>query len=102
MRLISAVTGVELSFVIEGRKSESGRLDLERLLDTGRFEIVAVTPEQANRAIDAFRRFRKGRHRAGLNIGDSFSYALAAATGHALLFKGDDFIHTDISSAVSA
>jgi uncharacterized protein with PIN domain len=45
----------------------------------------------------AFSRFGKGRHRAGLNYGDCFSYALAIVTGEPLLFTGDDFVHTDVS-----
>ncbi len=102
VRLISAVTRVELSLVIEGRKRDAGRADLERLLEGGRFEVAAVTPQQATIAIDAFRRYGRGRHRAGLNIGDCFSYALATATDHPLLFKGDDFIHTDIRPVLPA
>jgi ribonuclease VapC len=102
VRLISAVTRVELSFVVEGRKGNPGRLDLERLLQAGSFDIAGVTPVQADIAIEAFRRFGKGRHRASLNIGDCFAYALAAATGQKLLFKGDDFVHTDIRSALPA
>jgi ribonuclease VapC len=101
-RLISAATRVELSFVIEGKKGEAGRADLERLLEQSRLEIASVTPQQVNIALDAFRRFGKGRHRAGLNIGDCFSYALAAATGQPLLFKGDDFVHTDVRVALEA
>jgi ribonuclease VapC len=99
IRLISAVTRVELSFVVEGRKGQAGRADLDRLLRDGAFEIAAVTPQQAEIAIAAFRRFGKGRHRAGLNIGDCFSYALAVATDRSLLFKGDDFVHTDVRQA---
>lgn len=102
VRLISAVTRVELSFVIEGRKGETGRADLELLLRDGGFEIVSVTPQQAMIAIDAFRRFGRGRHRAALNIGDCFSYALAVTTNHPLLFKGNDFIHTDLRPALPA
>jgi|SRR5271165_4227041 len=98
--LISAVTRVELAFVVEGRKGEPGRADLERLLAIGGFEVVAVTPVQAILAIDAFRRFGRGRHPASLNIGDCFAYALAAAMGEELLFKGDDFAQTDIRSAL--
>ncbi len=97
--LISAVTRVELSFVVEGRKGEDGRHDLDKLLRAMDAEIAAVTPQQADLAIEAFRRFGKGRHRAGLNIGDCFAYALARSSGQALLFKGDDFVHTDIESA---
>ena len=99
-RLISAVTRVELAFVVEGRKGEPGRADLDRLLAAGGFEVVAVTPDQAAWAIDAFRRFGRGRHPASLNIGDCFSYALAAAMEEELLFKGDDFAQTDIRSAL--
>jgi ribonuclease VapC len=91
-----------LSFVVEGRKREAGRADLDRLLRDGSFEIASVTPQQALIAIDAFRRFGKGRHRASLNIGDCFSYALAIATGHSLLYKGDDFGQTDVRSALAA
>ena len=100
-RLISAVTRVELSFVIEGRKGDPGRQDLERLLGSGGFEVVSVTPHHADLAIEAFRRYGKGRHPAGLNIGDCFSYALAMATEHPLLFKGSDFIHTDVRPALA-
>src|SRR5690349_16688051 len=94
--LISAVTRVELTFVAEGRKGSVGRDALENFLRHSRIEIVAVSVQHAELAIEAFRRFGRGRHRAGLNIGDCFSYALAKSTGLPLLFKGDDFSHTDI------
>jgi ribonuclease VapC len=100
VRLLSAVSRVELSCVIEGRKGETGRADVDLLLRDGGFDIVGVTPQQAEIAVDAFRRFGKGHHRARLNIGDCFAYALAVATDHSLLFKGDDFIHTDIRPAL--
>ncbi len=90
------MTRVALSFVVEGRKGQPGRLDLERLLRAVGFDIVGVTRERAMLAIEAFRRFGKGRHRAGLKIGDCFAYALAAATGEPLLSKGNDFSHTDL------
>ena len=54
---------------------------------------------QVDLAFEGFRRFGKGRHRAGLNFGDLFAYGLAAALGEPLLFKGDDFGHTDSSVA---
>jgi ribonuclease VapC len=100
-RLVSAVSRVELSFVIEGRKRAAGRERLERFFALTGAEVVAVTPQQATIAIDAFRNYGKGRHPAGLNIGDCFSYALATATGHKLLFKGNDFLHTDVRSALN-
>ena len=101
VRLLSAVTRVELSCVIEGQKGETGRTDVELLLRDGGFEVVSVTSQQAEIAVDAFRRFGRGRHRARLNIGDCFSYALAVATDQVLLFKGDDFGHTDIRPALT-
>ena len=101
LRVMSVVTRVELSFVVEGRLREAGRTDLEQLLRDLRIELAAVTPEQAEIAIEAFRRYGKGRHPAGLNIGDCFAYALAKATGHPLLFKGDDFAQTDIRPALT-
>ena len=94
------MTRVELAFVIEGRKREAGRERLERFFQLSGAEIVAVTPQQTEIAVGAFRRFGRGRHRASLNIGDCFAYALAVATGHTLLFKGDDFTHTDIRAAL--
>jgi ribonuclease VapC len=100
IRLLSAVTRVELSCVIEGRKGETGRADVDLLLRDGGFEIVGVTPQHAEIAADAFRRFGGGRHQAGLNMGDCFSYALSVASNQRLLFKGDDFRHTDIRPAL--
>ncbi len=55
VRLMSAATRVELSFVIEGRYGDAGRADIERALNEAQIEIVAVTPQQAEIAIDAFR-----------------------------------------------
>lgn len=101
IRLISAVTRVELTCVIEGRKREAGRAHLERFLALIGAEIANVSSEQALLAIEAFRRYGKGRHRANLNIGDCFSYALATSTGLPLLFKGEDFIHTDLHPALA-
>ncbi len=99
-RLVSAVSRVEASFVIEGRKREVGRERLDRFFRLTGADIVSVTPEQAEIAVEAFRRFGKGRHPAALNIGDCFAYALAKATGEKLLFKGADFARTDIVAAV--
>jgi ribonuclease VapC len=98
--LVSAVSRVEAALVIEGRKGEDGRERLDRFFRLTAAEIVAVTPEQAELAVEAFRRFGRGRHPAALNIGDCFAYALARATGEPLLFKGDDFAQTDIIAAV--
>jgi ribonuclease VapC len=100
LRLVSAVTRVELSCVVEGRKGLPGRAIVERFFTLTKAETVAVTIEQAEAAIGAFRQFGKGRHPAGLNLGDCFSYALAKTAGQPLLFKGDDFSRTDLRAAV--
>ncbi len=100
-RLVSAVTRVELSFVVEGRKRQAGRERLERFFALTDADVICVTPQQATLAIGAFRAYGKGLHPAGLNIGDCFSYALASATGQPLLFKGNDFAQTDIRSVLA-
>ena len=61
--------------------------------------VVAVPPETARIALDAFDRFGKGRHPAGLNFGDCFAYACARHLGQPLMFKGGDFPQTDIEAA---
>ncbi|WP_370566589.1 type II toxin-antitoxin system VapC family toxin [Cyanobium sp. LEGE 06143] len=76
--------------------------DGDRLLNTALIDIISLDREQAELARDAFRRYGKGRHRAGLNFGDCFSYALAKWLAEPLLFKGDDFCHTDLQPACSA
>jgi ribonuclease VapC len=98
-RLVSAASRIEATFVIEGRKGEAGRERLERFFRLTTAEIVPVTPEQVEIACQAFRRYGKGRHPAGLNFGDVFAYALAKVTGEPLLFKGDDFARTDVARA---
>lgn len=98
-RLLSAVSRVELTCVLEGRKGQAGRARLTRFLAEAEILVAPVTEQQADIACDAFRRFGKGRHPAGLNLGDCFAYALAKATGEPLLFKGDDFARTDIARA---
>jgi ribonuclease VapC len=99
-RLISAATVVEAGLVIEARYGPVGGRELDLLIAKAGMSIEAVTPEQAEVARGAWRRFGKGRHSAGLNFGDCFSYALAKVTGEPLLFKGDHFNHTDITATV--
>jgi len=100
VRLISVVGFVEASMVLLGRKRAEGLSDLRAFLDDGEIQRVAVDARQADLAVDAFRRFGRGRHPAALNIGDCFAYALAKATGEKLLFKGGDFARTDVASAI--
>ena len=100
LRRISATTYVEVGAVIDaGRDPVASRL-FDELLQTAGVVVEPVTVEQARIAREAYRDFGKGSgHRAGLNFGDCFAYALAKVTGEPLLFKGDDFVHTDVACA---
>ena len=98
--LISAATLLETSIVMLAKTGAEGVSDLDELLAAAAVRCVAVDAAQAHLAREAFARFGKGRARAGLNYGDCFAYALARSTARPLLFKGDDFIHTDAGSAV--
>jgi ribonuclease VapC len=98
-RSISTATLVETSIVIGARYGGDGLRDLDLFLAKADIELVPVDVEQAHIARDAFLRFGKGRHAAGLNYGDCFAYALAQTLGEPLLFKGDDFPHTDVARA---
>ena len=97
-RLISAATVVEATLVIESRHGPAGGRELDLLIAKAGLCIESVTADQAEAAREAWRRYGKGHHSAGLNFGDCFSYALAKVTGEALLFKGEDFTKTDIAA----
>jgi len=99
-RLLSVANWLEISIVIEARYGAEGTRDLQRFIEYASIEIIPVDLEQGRLARDGWVRFGKGRHRADLNYGDCFAYALAKQRGRALLFKGNDFSHTDIASAV--
>jgi len=96
-RRISTATFVEVSIVVEARFGADGLRDLDLLLSKAAIELLPVDEEQARTARHAYSRFGKGHHSAGLNFGDCFSYALAKVLGEPLLFKGEDFVHTDIA-----
>jgi ribonuclease VapC len=97
-RMMSAVSVLEAGIVVEARKGPAGGRELDLLLHRGRIDIVPFNAQQLELARDAYRRYGKGYHRAALNFGDCCAYALASASGEPLLFKGDDFGHTDITS----
>lgn len=99
---MSVIGVVEASFVILSRRGDAGLADLTTFINRAAIERVAVDPTQAEAAVDAFRRFGKGRHPASLNIGDCFAYALAKTTGEQLLFKGADFARIDIPTVLPA
>jgi len=94
--LMSAASFVEASIVLEARKGYEGVRDFDLFVARAGIKLAEVDAEQAETARMAFRKFGKGRHVAGLNLGDCFSYALAKATGFPLLFKGNDFSQTDV------
>jgi ribonuclease VapC len=97
-RLVSAATVVEAGLVIESRFGSVGGRELDLLIAKAGLSIEPVTADQVDVARECWRRYGKGRHSAGLNYGDCFSYALAKVTREPLLFKGDDFTHTDIAA----
>ena len=96
---ISVASYVEISMVIENQLGLEGMRQAEAFFRRAGIAIEPLTLEQGELARQAFLDFGKGRHKAGLNYGDCFSYALARATGEPLLFKGNDFSQTDISPA---
>ena len=99
--LISSVSVLEARMVVHGRRGQRAVVLLDSLLRLPMFEIVAAEPSETEAAYAAFVVFGKGSgHPAGLNFGDLFSYALAKARGAPLLYKGGDFVHTDLVSAL--
>ena len=98
-RLISTVSVLEAAMVLEGRLGEDAGADLDTFMQRASIETVPFDDDQLVWARRAFRRYGKGRHRAGLNFGDCAAYALARWSGEALLFKGADFTATDMASA---
>jgi ribonuclease VapC len=96
---VSAVSFVELSMVLERQLGVEAGRQVDALSRRVGIVVEPVTVDQAHLARQAFLDFGKGRHKAGLNLGDCFAYALAKATGEPLLFKGNDFSLTDIDSA---
>ena len=98
VRLMSTASYLEAAIVIEQRFGEPGGRELDLWLHRAGVDLVSVDAEQAEVARSAYRRFGKGRNRAGLNYGDCFAYALAKVSGEPLLYKGDDFANTDIGA----
>lgn len=100
IRLISAASLLETAMVIESRRWPEGGRELDLLIYRMKADIASFTPEQAEVAREAFRRYGRGRHAAALNFGDCIAYALAKTSGEPLLFKGGDFSRTDVAAAV--
>jgi ribonuclease VapC len=100
-RRISAASFLEAAIAIDASRDPIAFRRLDELMDTAGITIEPVTEAQTRIGRAAYRDFGKGSgHPAQLNLGDCFAYALAKVTGEPLLFKGNDFIHTDIASAL--
>lgn len=95
---VSAFSVLETSIVLSARKGPAATRELDLLLHRIQARVVPLTPEMAESARVAWERFGKGRHPAGLNIGDCCSYALSLSLGEPLLFKGNDFNQTDLET----
>lgn len=98
--LLSAVSFLETSMVLAGRSGdESSWIELDALIAQAGIEIVSQDEPLSEAARATFIRYGKGRHSAGLNLGDCAVYTLASRRDLALLFKGNDFAQTDIKVA---
>jgi ribonuclease VapC len=98
-RRLSAANYLETAVVIDGSRNPIASRRFDDLLREAEIVIEPVTEQQAKVAREAYRDFGRGSgHRAGLNFGDCFAYALAKTTHEPLLFKGDDFVHTGIAA----
>lgn len=99
---LSAASRLELGLVAESERHGIEATEVEQLLLALRVEVMPFDQHQLHWALEGWRRYGKGRHRAGLNLGDCFSYGLARALNAPLLFKGDDFAATDVAAALSS
>ena len=103
VRRISAANWVETAVVIDASRDPVASRRFDELVQIAELQVEPVTHDQAQIARDAYRDFGKGSgHKAALNFGDCFAYALAKSAGESLLFKGNDFGHTDITPALPA
>ena len=97
---LSPVNYLEVALRVERDNMPEASERLDAILANMNIEMADVTPEQAKLAREAYQKFGRGNHRAKLNLGDCFAYALAKARGEPLLFKGDDFGLTDVEAAL--
>ena len=97
---ISAATLVECLMVAHAWQGAEAEADVHGLLADLEVDVRPFTEDETLAAVEGWLRFGKGRHAAGLNLGDCFSYGAAQAAGRRLLFKGDDFSRTDVPAAL--
>ncbi len=97
---IGAPTLVETGIVVTARLGQTGRTVLSGFLEESRLDVIDFGADHWRTAVEAFRRYGKGRHPAGLNLGDCFSYATSRVADEPLLAIGDDFRRTDLVLAL--
>ncbi len=100
VRLMSAVSAVEATCVLESRRGAQAGVELEFFVYKVGIKFVPFDADQLEVARSAWRLYGRGKHPAGLNFGDCAAYALARTAGEPLLFKGGDFAKTDILPSV--
>ena len=96
---IATATLLEAQMVVISQLGEAGVPELELLMNRAQIQVVPFNADHMRWALHGWRHYGKGRHRAALNLGDCFSYGLAKAMDAPLLFKGEDFQHTDVKVA---
>ena len=96
---VAAPTLVETSIVLAGRRRSASAGDVDALVEELGVTVVPFGEREWQAAVDAFLRFGRGRHAAALSFGDCLAYAAATVANDSLLFVGDDFAQTDITSA---
>ncbi len=99
-RLMSAVNAFEAAIVVSVRKGPAGVRELDLLFHHAGVDVVSFTQDHLRLAREAWQRYGKGKHPAGLNLGDCCAYALSRHSGEPLLFKGNDFARTDVVPAL--
>ena len=97
---MSAINYLEAAIRIDQQDSVVATQAFDAFIELSGIAIEPVTVEHTRLARRAYAMFGKGRHRAGLNFGDVFAYALAKSRQEPLLYKGNDFVHTDVTGAV--
>ena len=93
---IATATLLEAQMVVISQLNEAGLVELELLLNRAQIQVMPFDSDHMRWALHGWRNYDKGRHRAALNLGDCFIYGLAKAMDAPLLFKGEDFQHTDV------
>jgi ribonuclease VapC len=96
---IATATLLEAQMVVVNHLNEAGLAELELLMNRAQIQVVPFNADHMRWALHGWRHYRKGRHKAALNLGDCFSYGLAKAMDAPLLFKGEDFQYTDVKVA---